>query len=1178
MRFINFVFIILYFFGFSHAQILDFNNPASACLQEQIGLVNTSANVSGGFQWDFCEGELLKPLEATLIYRLNEIDQAAGIVTVQEGGNYYSFVIDRGTNSLHRLEYGTSLRNTPVSQRVELPAGTSLLSPQGISIIRVSNSWYGFVVSTGNNKIYRLDFGSLITNPPAVIELNFSSNLNIPIEIQIAFETGDYYLGIVNFSGNNLVVAKLGNSIANQPQSYNLVALPGANSPYGFSLKKFKDAKWRGIVGSFSNGNFHSVSFENGLSRAPVVSNITTSFNAVVNPVKLALETWGDESALLVMSVGGFVQRVHFTRGSLLTSVASSEILNSNSYGSPLAFSTFYDNGNWSALTFSNSTRDLQILNFNSTCLGVSQSYYSGEIPPVITFSEPGIKDVSILSNIGGILERKTHTITVNSLVAPQIDYSSNGMCVNNEVAFSSLSDKQITQYNWNFGDSNHSTLQNPNHQYINSGSYLSSLTVVADDGCSNFLYKTIEIYSPPDAAFTLPTGLICTNNEFTFVNTTTDNFDGNLSYQWYLNDELKSDRRDLKIAFSEIGDQSIKLKAIIPGCSDEITQVLSNVQSGPTVGFDFAGKCADEVLIFTNQSTGSISSYFWDFDNGITSTEENPALAFTSAGNYDVALQTTGTNGCVSSISKQVTIYSKPQTDLSLDLPPFSCSGAPSQFHDTTPSMPDSNIATWLWTFGDGSANTATQKNPVHTFAAAGDYAVSLTTTTNFGCSHSVVKTVTIAPSPVADFTFGPACVNQGTAFSDRSTSDVKAWQWTIQGSSYSTKNPIHIFMAAASYQATLTVTAQNNCMRSIIKTVDVPVPPVLDFTSVNTCAARVAEFTEVNSGGTDPAVSWTWNFAGQATSTGSPGKHTFPAIGNYSVTMNSTRQSGCTYSITKTIPIISPPKASFSVFLEAGVSPFVVDFTNLSANANRYQWQFGDKNNSLSSAFSPSFTFTDLGDYRVRLTAYNEAGCSDLFEKTIQVVVPKMNAAVSNFRLTKSVGSFFLRPEVTVQNNSNLAIINPDIFLDISGRATISEKINGVIKPGQSVNYTFLAQVDPAQVRYVCADVRVYADENPYDNRDCFSVDEPRITLAPYPNPAGDELMLEWIDQEAIAMNVAIYSAAGQELLNKTYESGRKGLNQVKVDVSALQDGVYVMHCSVGIYRHSFRVIIQR
>jgi PKD repeat protein len=50
--------------------------------------------------------------------------------------------------------------------------------------------------------------------------------------------------------------------------------------------------------------------------------------------------------------------------------------------------------------------------------------------------------------------------------------------------------------------------------------------------------------------------------------------------------------------------------------------------------------------VTFTNQSTGSITSYLWNFGDGGTSTGTNPTHAYTTAGTYTVTLQATGPGG----------------------------------------------------------------------------------------------------------------------------------------------------------------------------------------------------------------------------------------------------------------------------------------------------------------------------------------------------------------------------------------------------------------------------------------------------------------------------------------------------------------------------------------------------
>jgi PKD repeat protein len=48
----------------------------------------------------------------------------------------------------------------------------------------------------------------------------------------------------------------------------------------------------------------------------------------------------------------------------------------------------------------------------------------------------------------------------------------------------------------------------------------------------------------------------------------------------------------------------------------------------------------------FTDQSTGDIISWQWDFGDGSTSTEQDPSHTYTVSGMYTVSLTVTGPGG----------------------------------------------------------------------------------------------------------------------------------------------------------------------------------------------------------------------------------------------------------------------------------------------------------------------------------------------------------------------------------------------------------------------------------------------------------------------------------------------------------------------------------------------------
>ena len=113
-----------------------------------------------------------------------------------------------------------------------------------------------------------------------------------------------------------------------------------------------------------------------------------------------------------------------------------------------------------------------------------------------------------------------------------------------------------------------------------------------------------------------------------------------------------------------------------------------------------------------------------------------------------------------------------------------FTCSGLTCNSTSTS-SDPDGSIASYGWTFGDGSSSTA--QNPSHTYAAGGSYTVTLTVTDNQGAtSLPASQTVSVtAPNQAPVVNAGPdesaligLLYTENWAFSDP---DNGPWSYTI-------------------------------------------------------------------------------------------------------------------------------------------------------------------------------------------------------------------------------------------------------------------------------------------------------------------------------------------------------------------------------------------------------------
>ena len=81
---------------------------------------------------------------------------------------------------------------------------------------------------------------------------------------------------------------------------------------------------------------------------------------------------------------------------------------------------------------------------------------------------------------------------------------------------------------------------------------------------------------------------------------------------------------------------------------SDFINAHRPNVDNHPVPDFT-ADKTEGSVPLtvqFIDQSTGEITSWYWEFGNGETSTEQNPSHTYNSTGYFTVSLTVTGPGG----------------------------------------------------------------------------------------------------------------------------------------------------------------------------------------------------------------------------------------------------------------------------------------------------------------------------------------------------------------------------------------------------------------------------------------------------------------------------------------------------------------------------------------------------
>lgn len=163
--------------------------------------------------------------------------------------------------------------------------------------------------------------------------------------------------------------------------------------------------------------------------------------------------------------------------------------------------------------------------------------------------------------------------------------------------------------------------------------------------------------------------------------------------------------------------------------------------------------ECDTYTLSFNNATPNPAgTTYFWDFGDPKsgaqnTSTLATPTHTYSDTGIYKLKLTVTLSGQCVHTDSAIVRVYPG-------FFPAFistgQCQKTVISFNDRTQTA-FGTVNSWLWNFGDptSTTNTSNQKNPVHTFAAAGAYNIALTVTNSKGCIKTITQAVDIKANP---------------------------------------------------------------------------------------------------------------------------------------------------------------------------------------------------------------------------------------------------------------------------------------------------------------------------------------------------------------------------------------------------------------------------------------------
>lgn len=286
---------------------------------------------------------------------------------------------------------------------------------------------------------------------------------------------------------------------------------------------------------------------------------------------------------------------------------------------------------------------------YNWTFEGGTPSFSMME-NPIINYNSAGTYMVKlVVSNASGVDSLVImDAVTIDDVPAPSFEPFSNGL----EIFLMNTSSNANT-YSWDFGDTATSEDFEPSHTYEQAGPY--SVTLNATNECgSNSVTETVLIGDIPNALFSASSTTACLPFPIQFTNESQGNYE---SIVWFFpgGTPATSMEDNPVVTYDAVGQYDVSLT---------ITSVLGNsmateleyitIVSVPEPAFSF--EFVDESTVqFSNASTDA-DSYFWNFGDGGTSTEENPMHSYSASGVYTVILNASNSS-CAKAITMDIQI-----------------------------------------------------------------------------------------------------------------------------------------------------------------------------------------------------------------------------------------------------------------------------------------------------------------------------------------------------------------------------------------------------------------------------------------------------------------------------------------------------------------------------------------
>jgi gliding motility-associated-like protein len=643
---------------------------------------------------------------------------------------------------------------------------------------------------------------------------------------------------------------------------------------------------------------------------------------------------------------------------------------------------------------------------------------YTTTTNPTHTFLTAGTYRVTlVVKNASGCTATHFFDVVVGNRPVPNFVLPGN-VCLPSPAVFnntSTVSGGGTMTYLWSFGDASPtSTDVNPSHIYSTTGPF--NVTLTASLGtCSMSIVKEIFLlFNNPVALATAASSSNCLNTNTVFTGSGTAVSQTIQTWSWTFGDGGTSAIQNPTHLYATAGTFNVNLTITTnTGCVGTVPTTVS-INPLPTASFTVGARlCEAQAVTFSDVSVpnaGNIIEWQWNFGDGnqLISSNSNPVNhTYLTAGNYTVTLIVKTDNGCISAPGTQnITINATPVANF---VYPSTLCNTDAILFTNTSTISDGTAAQMTCVYDFGDASTSNNANPNHTFINGGQYNVTLTTTSNNGCAHTVAHLIDVYSKPTAAYTInnvGNVCSNTALSITNLSNvigfgsvnkieiywdfsnniTDVTVDNAPVSNQVYNHNYTVFGNPLIKTYRVLIKAYSGAGCSNEYYTDIDVHAAPDVVFNSLNGVCQEIPSYTLTAANNTT-TLTGTGVYSGNGIISSSIFDPSDAGAGLHTITYTFTGDNGCIDAAAQSIEVYPTPLVNLGPdrnVLEGDqvtLSPI-----QLSGNILTYLWT-PNVNISSNTVVAPICTPRD-NDVTYVLNLTTTDGCKNKDDILIKVV----------------------------------------------------------------------------------------------------------------------------------------------------------------------------------------------